>query len=250
MLEQDDLEATYSVMEAWQADSGGDQKRLLAFFNSGDHSGASQPHRHLQFLPVEGMRDSEKASDWGLLIDLILSSPKSKAAGTCLCRLRAMQQLTWALEGYPTFLQHPSLPFTHFAQPFDSQPSGTQLLEIYNRLYDATKAAVDAFISSNPDDFALHHTEDGDLPISYNLGMTTAGMVILPRRAEGTMLRRDDGSEIGFAALNGTTLGGTMMVKHQDEWDMLREKPGLLDHILSGIGIPRNPPSKVGAPNI
>ena len=80
--------------------------------------------------------------------------------------------------------------------------------------------------------------------------MTTSGMVILPRRAEGTMLRRDDGSEIGFAALNGTTLGGTMMVKHQDEWDMLRQKPGLLDHILSGIGFPKTSPSKVGAPNI
>ncbi|CAG5178057.1 uncharacterized protein ALTATR162_LOCUS8513 [Alternaria atra] len=233
LLEQDDLEATYAVLEAWQADSSEGQKRLLAFFNSGDHSGASQPHRHLQFLPVEGMRDSKKASDWSLLIDLILSSPAAKTT-----------------DGHVTFLQHPSLPFTHFAYPFDSKPSGTQLLDIYSRLYDAAKTAVDAFISSNPNSFALNPTDDGDLPISYNLAMTTAGMVILPRRAEGTMLLRDDGSEIGFAALNGTTLGGTMMVKHQDEWDMLREKPGLLDHILSGIGIPKTSPSKVGASNI
>ncbi|KAL1796889.1 hypothetical protein ACET3X_005429 [Alternaria dauci] len=233
VLEPDDLEATYAVLKAWQADSGDPEKRLLAFFNSGDHSGASQPHRHLQFLPVEGMRDGDQASDWRLLIDLILSSPAAKAA-----------------EGHPEFLQHPSLPFTHFAYPFDSEPSSAQLFDIYNRLYDAAKAAVDAFISSNPNDFALHPTEDGDLPISYNLAMTTSGMVILPRRAEGTMLRRDDGSEVGFAALNGTTLGGTMMVKHQDEWDMLRQKPGLLDHILSGIGIPKASPSRVGAPNI
>jgi ATP adenylyltransferase len=250
LLEQDDLEATYAVLEAWQADSSEGQKRLLAFFNSGDHSGASQPHRHLQFLPVEGMRDSEKASDWSLLIDLILSSPAAKTTGTCLYQLLAMRHLTCLLDGHATFLQHPSLPFTHFAYPFDSEPSGTQLLDIYDRLYDAAKTAVDAFISSNPNSFALNPTDDGDLPISYNLAMTTAGMVILPRRAEGTMLRRDDGSEIGFAALNGTTLGGTMMVKHQDEWDMLREKPGLLDHILSGIGIPKTSPSKVGASNI
>ncbi|CAN9311386.1 unnamed protein product [Alternaria alternata] len=232
-LEPDDLEATYAVLKAWQTDSGDSEKRLLAFFNSGDHSGASQPHRHLQFLPVEGMRDSDEASDWSLLIDLILSSPVAKAT-----------------EGHLKFLQHPSLPFTHFAYPFDSEPSGAQLFEIYNHLYDAAKAAVDTFISSNPNDFALNPTDDGDLPISYNLAMTTSGMVILPRRAEGTMLRRDDGSEIGFAALNGTTLGGTMMVKHQDEWDMLRQKPGLLDHILSGIGFPKTSPSKVGAPDI
>ncbi|KAG9187725.1 sulfate adenylyltransferase (ADP) / ATP adenylyltransferase [Alternaria panax] len=233
VLEQDDLEATHAVLKAWHTDAGDGEERLLAFFNSGDHSGASQPHRHLQFLPVEGMRNSEKAGDWRLLIDSILSSPAAKPT-----------------EGHVEFLQHPSLPFTHFAYRFDSEPSSGQLLDIYHRLYDAAKAAVDAFISSNPNKFALHPTDGGDLPISYNLAMTTAGMVILPRRAEGTMLRRDDGSEIGFAALNGTTLGGTMMVKHQDEWDMLREKPGLLDHILSGIGIPKNSPPKVGAPNI
>jgi len=86
--------------------------------------------------------------------------------------------------------------------------------------------------------------------MSYNLAMTTAGIVILPRRAEGTMLHRDDGSEIGFVALNGTTLGGTMMVKHQDEWNMLRHESGLLDRILGAIGIPKPPSSKVGSSNI
>jgi ATP adenylyltransferase len=69
--------------------------------------------------------------------------------------------------------------------------------------------------------------------------MTTAGMAILPRRSEGAVLRRDDGSEIGFVALNGTTLGGTMMVKHQEEWDVLRKQPEMLDTILEAIGIPR-----------
>lgn len=38
--------------------------------------GASQPHRHLQFLPVENMRDSEAANGWELLIDLILEGEK------------------------------------------------------------------------------------------------------------------------------------------------------------------------------
>lgn len=61
----------------------------------------------------------------------------------------------------------------------------------------------------------------------------------MPRRAEGTMLRREDGTEIGFVALNGTTLGGTMMVKHQQEWDALRERPEMLHDILTAIGIPR-----------
>jgi ATP adenylyltransferase len=71
VLEQDDLEATYACLKAWAED---DKQRLLfAFFNSGDHSGASQPHRHLQFLPVERMRDSPATDEWSLLIDSILS---------------------------------------------------------------------------------------------------------------------------------------------------------------------------------
>lgn len=54
------------------------------------------------------------------------------------------------------------------------------------------------------------------------------------------MLKRSDGSEIGFVALNGTTLGGTMMVKHREEWDILRSQRGKLDSILHAIGISGN----------
>lgn len=161
-----------------------------------------------------------------------------------------MKQLNWIVGTPAGLLQNPSLPFTHFGQLFDSEPSGTELLNIYSRLYTTAKASIDAFVASNPDQLALHPVEDGDLPISYNLAMTTAGMVILPRRAEGTWLRRDDGSKIGFVALNGTTLGGTLMVKHQDEWDMLRNETGLLDTILSRIGIPQAAATKAGASNM
>jgi ATP adenylyltransferase len=72
-LEQDDLKVTYACLKEWEVASGGKQ-RLFAFFNSGDHSGASQPHRHLQFLPVESMRDSDASNGWQLLIDSILDT--------------------------------------------------------------------------------------------------------------------------------------------------------------------------------
>ena len=136
-------------------------------------------------------------------------------------------------------LQHEGLPFTHFAQSFSSEPTGSELLSTYEELYRAATGAVDTYIATNPGSLALHSVDGGNSPISYNLAMTTAGMAILPRRSEGTMLRRDDGSEIGFVALNGTTLGGTMMVKHQEEWDVLRRQPEMLDNILEAIGIPR-----------
>ncbi|KAF2632669.1 Ap4A phosphorylase-like protein II [Macroventuria anomochaeta] len=219
ILEQDDLEATYACLKAWSEDS--EQKRLFAFFNSGDYSGASQPHRHLQFLPVEHMRDKEAANGWDLLIDLILTGEES--AGTSSRALR-----------------NPNIPFAHFGRKFDSEPTGEQLFSIYKELYGQAKDAVNDFIAKRPSESALHSTEGGDSPISYNLAITIEGMVVLPRRSEGTMLKRPDGSEIGFVALNGTTLGGTMMVKHQEEWDVLRSQQGKLDSILNAIGIPRD----------
>jgi ATP adenylyltransferase len=75
-LEQDDLEATYACLRKWAEASGGEQQ-LFAFFNSGDHSGASQPHRHLQFLPVDAMREGEIAGSWKPLIESILDTMES-----------------------------------------------------------------------------------------------------------------------------------------------------------------------------
>lgn len=55
LLEQDDLAATMLCLREWEKESEDKEKRLFAFFNSGRHSGASQPHRHIQFLPVADM---------------------------------------------------------------------------------------------------------------------------------------------------------------------------------------------------
>lgn len=71
-LEIDDLQIAYQCLKEWQGQThDGQPKRLFAFFNSGEHSGASQPHRHLQFLPVEDMQGGEAGRGWSLLADSI-----------------------------------------------------------------------------------------------------------------------------------------------------------------------------------
>jgi ATP adenylyltransferase len=82
VLEQDDLEAAYACLKAWQDGTGSKQERLFAFFNSGEYSGASQAHRHLQFLPVQSMREGGAASGWDLLADLILTNKDAQSQGT------------------------------------------------------------------------------------------------------------------------------------------------------------------------
>lgn len=82
ILERDDLETTYACLKAWQDSEPRDShRRLFAFFNSGEHSGASQPRRHLQFLPVENMKEDQRSNSWDVLIDSILSSPALSTKG-------------------------------------------------------------------------------------------------------------------------------------------------------------------------
>ena len=237
VLEQADLEATYACLKAWQAEgSGNDHGSLFAFFNSGDNSGASQPHRHLQFLPVESMHEGEKSAGWDVLVKSIL---RDGIKSMCLGGDRADLLTDLATDDDGAFIKHPGLPFEHFGCVFRNEPSGTHLVQAYTALYRRAKQAIDAFISTNPGQFSLHDTADGDLPISYNMAMTTEGMAIVPRRAEGHMLKRADGTDIGLVQLNGTVLGGTLMVKFEEEWDTLRQHPETLDAILETIGLPR-----------
>lgn len=80
MLEQDDLAATHACLKAWEENK--QNGKLFAFFNSGEHSGASQAHRHLQFLSVEEMkRDQQDASSWDPLIEWMLQAPAKEAKG-------------------------------------------------------------------------------------------------------------------------------------------------------------------------
>lgn len=72
-LEQKDLEAAYACLKAYQ-DTG---ERLFGFFNSGEASGASQPHRHIQFLPVESMHSGiQEGIEWDVLADSLINIPE------------------------------------------------------------------------------------------------------------------------------------------------------------------------------
>lgn len=75
---------------------------------------------------------------------------------------------------------------------------------------------------------------EGKAVISYNLALTTDAMAICPRRREGAMVR--DG--LGPVAINGTVLGGTVMVKTGEEWDALRRGGDGLFGLLKAVGIP------------
>ncbi|KAJ5157836.1 uncharacterized protein N7482_008936 [Penicillium canariense] len=226
LLEPVDLDSTYACLRAWDTSSSGSNaghtspslssNRLFAFFNSGDDSGASQPHRHLQFLPVEAMHQPGTDS-WAPLIDLVTAQPHNPSS----------------------FQSHPALPFAHFALPLPLNPTPEALHEVYIKLY---RAAVAASQGRDLLDSAALRT-DGPAAISYNLAMTLSTMMIAPRRAETARVPVDvaaagDVADPGVVSLNGTILAGTLMVKAEAEWDVLRAEPEILGRMLRDVGLP------------
>ncbi|RAL68750.1 hypothetical protein DID88_007445 [Monilinia fructigena] len=198
LLEEADLGVAYECLKSYRVEG----EELFGFFNSGDYSGASQPHRHIQFLPVESMRTGlGQESQWSLLSD--------------------------GLSGIPA----PELPFTYFAAslPVDIQPS--DLHAIYIDLHQQACQLMKATSSKNL---------KGNSSISYNLGFTDKSMVLCPRVSEGLSIQDNDGNTIGSVALNGTLLAGTLLVKSETEWDAVRKDEKILVDILKAIGVPRN----------
>lgn len=227
-----DLRATYNCIRAYEAEG----REVFVFFNSGPHSGASQPHRHLQLLPVERMRDGLGDDDggggaggWAVLADRLVAADKGDDGSD-----------SGAL-----------LPFVTFSERLTADMGHRALRSAYLRLYrkacravggDATPqkgrgAGASAEEKGEWDSFGEDEEEE-EAKISYNLAMTRDAMVICPRVAEGDVVRDKDGKEVGRLALNGTVLAGTALVKSQAEWDALREDGGRqLWDILGKIGV-------------
>ncbi|PLN82885.1 HIT-like protein [Aspergillus taichungensis] len=222
LLEKDDLEAAYACIKAWgpsdnnnSSNNPASRPRLFAFFNSGDESGASQPHRHLQFLPVEAM-SQDSGDDWRPLIDAVAQSPPPPSGSP----YRRLSQL----------------PFAHFALPLSENPSADELHATYLALYRAA-LATSSHTQTNP-------PTTGPAAISYNLAMTESTMMICPRKSESAQIAVDTNSsneavaDAGIVALNGTILAGTLMVKAEAEWNELRRNPESLARVLAAIGFP------------
>ncbi|KAK3368570.1 histidine triad-like protein [Podospora didyma] len=233
LLDAADLRAAYACIDAYhraknnnvhkkkddngeiiREDTGGE---LFVFFNSGPASGASQPHRHLQLLPVQRMRDGlpdDGGHGWDVLANALLDKSTRER-----------------------------LPFQTFAERIDPALGADGLRTVYLALYRLACGAVLGTAAER-----TSQQEEGEARISYNLAMTRDSMVIVPRATEGGDVfappASGDGDnnaereKVGQLAFNGTLLAGTALVKSQVEWDALRQDPGQLAAVLGRIGVP------------
>lgn len=198
LLERGDIDAAHACVQVYRSTGQG----LFVFFNSGAHSGASQPHRHLQLLPVERMgydlKTVENGSEWDILADKVCTGGATP-------------------------------PFTVFTSPINAEMNTEERHRTYLSLY---KRAVRAAMAN------VEAVEEGEAQISYNFAMTATCMALCPRTAEGARVRDENGNEMGHVALNGTVLAGTALVKNQVEWNALRTNSPILSDVLREIGVP------------
>lgn len=214
LLEADDLAATLACIQAYHDyHAGSDEGELFAFFNSGPHSGASQPHRHVQLLPVNQMKAGlDDPTSWSVLANRLVSDGAVPA------------------------------PFKTFGKAIEAGISPEELHETYISLYRQAVEAVKSHAEQASSlENAISHASQGPAEISYNMAMTRSSLVICPRVDEGAAVSNADGTQlVGKLGLNGTVLAGTALVKSEAEWEAMRGATGStkLADILSKIGVP------------
>lgn len=215
LLDKEDLSVAHACVKAWKNQG----TQLFCFFNSGENSGASQRHRHLQFLDTGQMKDGRESEGWEVLADRVIDV----LAGTT-----TENSGSW------------TLPFLVFPAMLPEDPSPDNLHEIYIALYKKAVSAVRSYFPENPwTKLDLHVKEDGPSAISYNLGITHKGMILCPRRREhGTRDKSINDVTLERPALNGTVLAGTLMVKSEEAYESMKEDPGQLIEVLKDIGFP------------
>ena len=221
LLEQDDISIVYRLLQQWER-SDEKEGKLFAFFNSGRHSGASQPHRHVQLLPVDDMRVGDKEGTWKLLADQVMAEiPENETGVREVGAGLPCQVLGWRIP-----------------KQVDESVLWEKYKELYRLAFERTKEFARGY-SGGLEESSEGGRENAALPLSYNLAMTTQSMMLCARRSEGKVVRRGDGSEIDSVALNGTMLGGTLMVKNDELLRILKDDPRQLEDVLNEVGIPK-----------
>ncbi|KAI8721248.1 hypothetical protein NCS52_00572000 [Fusarium sp. LHS14.1] len=211
LLERDDFAAIRACIDGYDNAEGGDG--LFTFFNSGEFSGASQAHRHIQMIPISRMKDGlGPDSPWSVVADQL--TVKDKLFGTIAAKL----------------------PFTAIARNISGMDAD-QLHSTYLTMYQKG-CMVEATLTRHP----KHDNEPslkGPSRISYNLAMTKDTMVLIPRLSDKIHLEDANGKPLGIKlSVNGTILAGTVLVKEARDYQMIQKFPGALKRGLERIGVP------------
>lgn len=246
-----DLEGVLSVLRGWESDSSdgtdvpseaGEHQFLYGFFNSGRESGASQPHRHLQFIPLTR---SEMDGLWAK--QMFSSNPGENGV----------------VEGKVGDLKvryQSKVMYKHYFMKIREECQPEELWRMYTTLLSLAEYTL--FHPTTPTDIVLNEVDgkwdsisatqrpmDVDVPFSYNIAFTKGWMGILPRTTETVYVvdqEEDSGVVVDGVAikcpglnLNGTAMAGMTLIRTRKEMDVVLADPGCIARTVGGIGVPQ-----------
>jgi ATP adenylyltransferase len=157
----------------------------LGFYNGGREAGASQPHRHLQLVPLP-LGDGA----WSVPIEAVFDQWSSGAGTARLLRLPFRNAFA---------VLEPAL--------LDEADAPARLLELYGAMLDACGLRA---ASANDDGRAANEPERQRGP--YNLLVTRRWMLLVPRTRE----------HFGSISVNALGFAGSLFVRDDAEMDALR----------------------------
>lgn len=142
-LTENELIASFKILKSLEKSSKRNEK-YFGFFNCGENSGASQPHKHLQFLKYP---------------DNFIPFPN----------LIANNEEAFIANARKEPLQNKNLPFAHFILPFPSNEEKLFEEDYLSLVFSSLLQRV------------LTILRDADKPIGYNVVFSTKWILLVPR---------------------------------------------------------------------
>ncbi|EPQ26918.1 uncharacterized protein PFL1_05553 [Pseudozyma flocculosa PF-1] len=219
------------------------ETELLGFYNCGQLSGASQPHRHLQFVqapPLDLNNDEGDNAD----IEAILESDHKVPVEALLDRIERDGKELDHVHALPLPWQH----FVALLQPEKEVRSDPAKLERYigNKfmgLLDALFRARTFAASAASEGGAATAPSDDELkamrgPPSFNILLTKRAMHVIPRsREDFEDLPRDSEGKVGNLSINSLGYAGFMLTRSKEEQDALSRLDGGVPKVLAKTGV-------------
>ncbi|KAF3199002.1 bifunctional AP-4-A phosphorylase/ADP sulfurylase [Orbilia oligospora] len=246
-----DLEGVLSVLRGWGSDNddqtgihdeAGEHQCLYGFFNSGKESGASQPHRHLQFIPLT---QPEMDELWAKQI--FDASPGENG-------------IVEGKVGNLKVRYQSKVMYKHYFMKIHEGCEQEELWRMYSTLlslaeYTLSHPTISADVVLREIDerwdsiSTTQRPMDVDIPFSYNMAFTKEWMGILPRTTETVYVvdqEEESGAVVDGVAvkcpglnLNGTAMAGMALVRTRKEMNVVLADPGYITRTIGGIGVPQ-----------
>lgn len=228
------LSLAYRIVSAHRSTA----TELLAFYNCGTNSGASQPHRHLQFVQCPPLdTTSAEAVDSSRLTqddqDKITESEYKVPIEFLLDRIERDGKEQHSVHALPLPWQH----FVALLNPSAAARKDEGEMERY--VGNKFMGLLDALFRARMFAQTADRFKQAGRP-AFNVLITKRAMHLIPRSQEeysGLQGKREDG-KVGNLSINSLGYAGFMLTRSVEEQQALKDVQGGVEEVLRVTGVP------------